>query len=254
VPEDSPVSGGMIERILSAISCADDNVVESEAWLSPDGRFRLGALVGAWAQPVAVYIGHAARESARRQRLSEISERLGQLADEMAGLKAAADRLANDRRAADEEWRRAPTDEALRAAHATAVACGRMQDAREKLTEADLRCNEALEALKAARERLATDAADLRLPGSPEALTAIEAALDRYRDLLPQLVQAAWAMPMPSTTGSPWRHWCWRRGVGAAPLRGEAKTSRCSAMPNAPATRGPGPASSSTNWRGLPCS
>lgn len=192
VPEDSPVSGGAIERILSTISCADDDIGESEAWLSPDGRFRLGALVGAWAKPAAVYIGHAAREAARRQRLAEIAERLGQLADGMAGLKAAADRLGEDRRAADEEWRQAPADEALRAAHATAAACGReAQRAREKLAEADLRCNEAFEVLKVARERLATDAADLRLPTSPEALAAIEVALDRYRDSLTELVQAA---------------------------------------------------------------
>jgi len=192
VPDGGPVSGSTIERILSAISCAEDDSGESEAWLSPDGRFRLGTLVGTWTKPAAVYIGHAARESARRQRLAEIAERLGQLAEEMAELKAAAGRLADDRRAADEEWRQAPADDVLRAAHATAVACGReVQRARDRLTEADLRCNEALDALKAARQRLATDAADLRLPGSPEALAAIEAALDRYRDLLPQFVQTA---------------------------------------------------------------
>lgn len=192
VPEGSPVPTGTIERILSAISCAEDDSGESEAWLSPDGRFRLGALVGAWAKPVAVYIGHAARESARRRRLAEIAERLRQLANDLAELKAVADRLVDDRRAADEEWRQAPLDEALRAAHATAVSCSReVQRARERLTEADLRCNEALETLKAVRERLVTDAADLRLPVSLEALAAIEAALDRYRDLLPQLVQVA---------------------------------------------------------------
>ena len=191
VPENSAVSGRVVERLLSAIACADDDVVESEVWLSPDGRFRLGALAGAWAKPAALYIGHSAREAARRQRLAEIAERLGQLADELARLRAAADRLAGERRAASEEWRRAPADEALRAAHATAAACGReVQRARERLAEADLRCSEAFEALKAARERLALDAADLRLPASQETLAAIEAALDRYRDFLSQLVQA----------------------------------------------------------------
>ncbi|MPZ30603.1 MAG: TIGR02680 family protein [Rhodospirillales bacterium] len=191
VPEGSTVSGSTIERILSAIACADDDVPESEAWLSPDGRFRLGALVGAWAKPAAVYIGHAAREAARRQRLAEVAERLERLSDEMAGLRAADDRLADDRHVAGEEWRRAPADDGLRAAHATAAACGReVQRAREKLAEADLRCSEAFDTLKAARERLATDAADLRLPAAPEALAAIEAALDRYRDSLAQLVQA----------------------------------------------------------------
>ncbi|WP_428667549.1 TIGR02680 family protein [Reyranella sp.] len=197
MPEGSPVSGGTIERILSAISCADDDIGDSEAWLSPDGRFRLGTLVGAWAKPVAVYIGHAARESARRQRLSEIAERLGQLATEMTELTAAADRLADDRHTAEEEWRRAPADDSLRAAHATAIASGHeVQRARERLAEADRRCTDALDVLKAARERLAMDAADLRLPLAPEALAEIEAALERYRDLLPTLVQAALELRM----------------------------------------------------------
>lgn len=45
---------------------------------------------------------------------------------------------------------------------ATAAACGReAQRAPEKLAEADLRCNEAFEVLKVARERLAMDAVDL---------------------------------------------------------------------------------------------
>lgn len=191
-PRGSPVTGDTIERILLAISCTGDDGGESEVWLSPDGRFRLGGLVGAWTKPAAVHIGHAARESARRQRLAEIAERLRQLADELADLQAAVDRLADDRRAADEEWRRAPADDALRAAHATAGACARdMQRAREKLAEADRRHTEALDALKAVRDRLVEDAADLRLPVSPDALAAIEVALDRYRDLLPQLLHAA---------------------------------------------------------------
>ena len=43
----------------------------SEAWVAPDGRFRLGALAGAWAKPAAVYIGYAARAAARARRLAE---------------------------------------------------------------------------------------------------------------------------------------------------------------------------------------
>ncbi|MDO8974437.1 TIGR02680 family protein [Reyranella sp.] len=191
-PEGSPVSVETIERILAAIACTGQDTGEHEAWVSPEGRFRLGGLAGAWAKPAAVYVGHAAREFARRQRLAEIAERLRQLSDQMDGLQAAAERLAADRRSADEEWRRAPADDTLRGAHATAAACAReVQRTREKLAEADRRCIEAIAALKAARDRLAADAADLRLPVSSEALVAIEAALDRYRDILPSLLHAA---------------------------------------------------------------
>jgi uncharacterized protein (TIGR02680 family) len=191
-PDDSTVAGGTIERILSAIACADDDIAESEAWVSPSGRFRLGVLAGAWAKPTAVHIGHTAREAARRKRLAEIAERLEGLAHELAELAANADRLEHDRRRAGEEWRLAPADDGLRAAHATVAACTReMLRARERLAEADLRCREALSALEAARERLLTDASDLRLPAAPEALAAIEEALDRYRESSAQLAQAS---------------------------------------------------------------
>jgi uncharacterized protein (TIGR02680 family) len=63
--------------------------------------------------------------------------------------------------------------------------------ATEKLAEADRRLREAEEALKALQARLAADAADLRLPDSPAALTAVEAELDQYRDIQVRLEQAA---------------------------------------------------------------
>lgn len=191
VAEGVAVSGHAVEQMLSGIACADDDVADSEAWIAPDGRFRLGALAGAWAKPMATYIGHTARATARQRRLAEIAERLEHLAEELAELQAAADRLAQDRRQADDEWRQAPSDEALRTVHATAVACARdVQRARERLAEADLRCAEAMEALKASRERLAADASDLRLPESPAALPAVESALDRYCDWSARLFQA----------------------------------------------------------------
>ena len=192
IPEGSLVSSETIDRILSAIACTAEDGGDGEAWVSPHGRFRLAGLTGAWAKPAAIYVGHAAREFARQQRLAEIAELLRKLANETNGLQAAIDRIAVDRRATEEEWRRAPTDDALRGAHATATACARdVQRALEKLTEADRRCVEALDALKVVRDRLAADAADLRLPISPDALATIEGALDRYRDLLPPLLHAA---------------------------------------------------------------
>jgi uncharacterized protein (TIGR02680 family) len=191
VPDGSAVSAGTVAQVLSGIASGDDDDAENEAWISPDGRFRLGGLAGAWAKPVATYIGHTARAAARKQRLAEIAERLKELEGEIAAIEAMADQIAHDRRRADEEWRLAPADEVLRTAHAAAVAAAReAQRARERLTEADLRRSEAEQALKAARERLAVDASDLRLPQPVAELSAVETALDHYRDLLARLIQA----------------------------------------------------------------
>ena len=54
-----------------------------------------------------------------------------------------------------------------------------------------MRSREAEQTLKAVREQLAADAADLRLPESPEALPAVETELDHYRDTQVRLEQAA---------------------------------------------------------------
>jgi uncharacterized protein (TIGR02680 family) len=191
VPADGAVPADIVERVLSGVACTDSDADDREAWVSPDGRFRLGALAGVWAKPAAVYIGFAARAAARRRRLADIAARLTQLADELATVQAMSEQLAQDRERAGEEWRLAPADEILRGAHATATACAReAQRARERLAEAEARRSKAERALQRVREQLAADAADMRLPELPAALSAVEAALDRYRDTLAQLVQA----------------------------------------------------------------
>ena len=94
-------------------------------------------------------------------------------------------------RRADDEWRQAPQDEPLRGAHAAAVASARAAElARLRLAEADARHSEMEQASRSARDRLVTDAADMGLPESLEALRIVEAALESYRDALVLLVQA----------------------------------------------------------------
>jgi chromosome segregation ATPase len=101
-----------------------------------------------------------------------------------------AEQLARDQSRADEEWQRAPSEDALRHAHAVAGAARDMQNARMRLTEAEARQRAAEHALKVVRDQLAADAEDMRLPESPEAVSGIESALDRYRDMLGRLEQA----------------------------------------------------------------
>jgi uncharacterized protein (TIGR02680 family) len=191
VPPDSAVPPGTVTRVLSGIACTDEDEPDEEAWISPDGRFRLGALAGAWMKPAAMHIGFAARSAARTRRLAEIAEQLIRLAEERATVEAMAELLAHDRRRAALEWGRTPADDALRGAHVAATAAARdAQAAGARLAEAEDRLRAAEQPLRAARDRLAADAVDLRLPESPEALRSVEAALDRYRDMLGRLEQA----------------------------------------------------------------
>jgi uncharacterized protein (TIGR02680 family) len=191
VPADGTVPAALIEQVLAGIACADDDPADSEAWVAPDGRFRLAALAGAWAKPAAVHIGYAARAVARARRLAEIAERLTQLADELEVVRAMAAQLALDQDLAAEEWRLAPADEALRNAHLAAAASAReVQTARQLLAEADRQHQEADQALQTVRQRLAVDAADLRLPASAAELPAVETALNQYHDAQLGLAQA----------------------------------------------------------------
>ena len=190
LPDRSTVSADVVERVLAAIACSDNDLGDCEAWLAPDGRFRLGGLAGSWAKPAPVYIGYAARAAARMRRLTEIAERLISIGNELVSLQTRVEQLAIDQREADAEWRQAPADDLLREAHLAAAAAAReAQLARDGLAEADAQYREVEESVRRARERLAADAADLRLPVSPTSLPAIEAALNNYQDAQVWLTQ-----------------------------------------------------------------
>jgi uncharacterized protein (TIGR02680 family) len=191
VPEGCPVPAALVARLLDGIACGAQDPGDADSWIAPDGRFRLGALAGAWIKPEAVYIGFAARKAARERRLAGIDARLGELSLVLARIKRAVELLVQDRQEADREWSRQPADDPLRKAHATAVvaateassAHGRLAEAEQLLSEADV-------AARAARERLATDAADLRLPATSEALDAAVGAVEVCRDAFDALVLA----------------------------------------------------------------
>lgn len=192
VPAGCCLHASIVTGVMAGIACSWDDPGDCETWIAPDGRFRLGALAGAWVKPDAVYIGFAARAAARTRRLAAIADRLEQLAGELATLLSERERLERDDRQAAEEWRLAPGDETLRQAHLFAAA--RAQDAqvaREQLAVADARYHEAEHALRGVREQLATDAADLNLPTSLDALPPVETALDDYLNAQSRLCHAA---------------------------------------------------------------
>src|SRR5690606_37053806 len=85
-PDARGVDAAAVQAVLRSIACAEAEDPGAEAWLSPHGEFRVGTARGAWAKPVAQYVGHAAREAARRARLAEIATRLEELTAELAEL------------------------------------------------------------------------------------------------------------------------------------------------------------------------
>jgi uncharacterized protein (TIGR02680 family) len=69
----------LVHALLASPGLPHTPTVMPKSWVSPDGRFRLGALAGAWHKSQAAYIGHAAPLPHAPRRLAEIARRLGEL-------------------------------------------------------------------------------------------------------------------------------------------------------------------------------
>jgi hypothetical protein len=86
VPEDSVVPPQLVEALLAGVSCGAVDECISESCVAVDGRYRLGALTGAWNKQEAVYIGHTARAQARERRIQEVTQLLQALDIQVAVL------------------------------------------------------------------------------------------------------------------------------------------------------------------------
>ncbi|MEV0612505.1 TIGR02680 family protein [Nonomuraea sp. NPDC050404] len=79
---DSPVPA---DSVLSGIAFAPTAIgVDHPAVIGADGTWRLGPAAGRWVKPEPSYIGATARERARRRRIAELDDRLGELAGRIA--------------------------------------------------------------------------------------------------------------------------------------------------------------------------
>jgi len=170
-----------VSALLQAIACAENEPDDVDAWVSPRGEFRVGPRHGAWAKSRACYIGHAARESARRARLEAIAAELARLHAALAACETEAAEIAQLRRRAGEERDGAPSDQALLRKHADYSAAEQhRREAQDDLGKAETRLIEAGQARAAATEALAADARDLRLPAEAKDLARTERALAGY--------------------------------------------------------------------------
>jgi uncharacterized protein (TIGR02680 family) len=193
-----PATGGgaqidpaTLTALLRSVACAEAEPPNAEAWVSPGGEFRLGNIRGAWMKPGARYIGHAAREAARRARLDAIATRLEELLAALATLETAIAQLESARDSAHSEYAQAPADDALHRWHAENNAAERRRrDAQERLGEAEAKLAQADQALARARDGLALDAQALKLPAAAGELAVIEGLLGEYRQAITDLANA----------------------------------------------------------------
>lgn len=176
------VTSQTMAALLISIACAVEEPPDVEAWLSPNGEFRVGTACGAWSKPRAEYIGHAARETARQARLTMLAHDLAQIERLLAELDATATQLSEARQTVRSEYERAPADDDLQRAHARrAVQEQQRRDAQTRLGESDARLAQAQDALQRARDALAADARDLSLPSDEQGIASVEGALGDFR-------------------------------------------------------------------------
>jgi len=190
---DAPlaVHAAVLQRLLEGVASGAHDDAGAEAWIGTDGRFRLGALAGAWHKSRAEFIGYAARAAARARRLEEIGQRLDALAHAQDRLQQDVARLQADQGQAVTEWQTAPSDDSLRAAHvAAAAAAQEFEAARQRLEQAEQQLRDAAQRWATARQVLARDAGDLSLPSERPALQAIAQALQAFGETLHALVNA----------------------------------------------------------------
>jgi len=170
-----------IQALLAGIAYGDDDPTETEAWIAPDGRFRLAGLYGEWRKPQAEYLGYAARAAARARRLAQIEQRRAEVLRETEALQRLLGEVDDARQALDAELQSAPTDDALRAAQARYITAERARrDAQQRLADTEALLHQAEARLRQSQRELEADAADLMLPSTAEALAEVESAVAAY--------------------------------------------------------------------------
>jgi uncharacterized protein (TIGR02680 family) len=166
-----------ISEVLRAIPLADDIVM-----LGHDGRWRLGPLVGRFAQPSAQFIGHAARERRRLARLDEIDRQLDEA-------RAAAERADTDVTSLAEiagqlgvVRRDEPPDSDMHTARRNVdVADGAVHDRRQRFEQAGIEAAELADRAQMLSVEVHRRAAAVKLPVSLNELGAFRSVLSECR-------------------------------------------------------------------------
>lgn len=118
---DGPVPAEVVEKLLRSVSVADEPAAGGLA-VSPRGRWRAGALAGAWGKEAAEYVGAGARTAARERRSAELNARLAELNRQVAAAEEELFAHREARAALDRAQEGFPGHSALVEAYASAAA------------------------------------------------------------------------------------------------------------------------------------
>jgi uncharacterized protein (TIGR02680 family) len=195
IADGAEVEVSHVTHLLSAIGLGES---DGTVWVADDGRYRNGALRGAWHKPTAQFVGHAAREAARQARIAELTATLGLSRNELGVIETELATLASRREALNRELNERPSDSDVRDAHTQLGAVeAEVAEAERRLEAARQAEARALTALEATQQTLRSDAADLGLPSEREHLEAIARSLARFElaveTLWPAFARAALA-------------------------------------------------------------
>jgi uncharacterized protein (TIGR02680 family) len=187
-PHARAISADLVEAVLASVSSAE---VPEGPFATCDGRWRLGPLHGSWAKEHASYIGHGAREEARRRRLAELAGLIAAAEERVAAAEQSIVALEAQQIALSQLQSSAPSDGDLRAAHAAVMAAATaLQKARDAVDAAVAAVAPAeLDLAESARDRDLA-AADARCPPGLEGLRLMGAAIAGYRQVATEFVAA----------------------------------------------------------------
>jgi uncharacterized protein (TIGR02680 family) len=183
VDRDDPHAAQLTDETVAAV-LAGVGLGASGAgtWVEPTGRWRLGAAMGAWAKPAARFVGRAAREGARRQRLAEVGREIAATEAAIEAARQAYEVIEARQRALEAELADVPDEQPLRDAHANVTAAAADQRQRvERVTAQEVAVSSAATAAATAHEDRDQAAADLTLPTTLDALQTVRDAVGAYQ-------------------------------------------------------------------------
>lgn len=194
--DESQATGGqlpsaVVQAVLGAVGLGADH--PGSVWVSPDGRWQVGPLHGAWAKPSAEFVGAGAREQARRRRLAALATEIQAASEALTLAQGAVEAVTARLATLADEVAAAPGDQELRDAHGRAAgARGTLRQAAGKVADQQDRVAGAQRAAVEAAEQRDETAADLGTPSDEVALQAAAGAVRRYGSAAGKLVSALW--------------------------------------------------------------
>jgi uncharacterized protein (TIGR02680 family) len=196
IDPDDPQAGALREEsvasVLSALGRRPGAAGSGAAWVTTDGRWSNGVLIGAWHKDQPVYIGEGAREAARRARIQLLERELDEERTAIEGIEAGLADIETRQQLLAEEHRTAPPEDGVREAHTVAVVERRRRaELREDLARAVARREQRQGELTAAVAQVAEFALDVNLPADPDELAGVRAGVGAYRLALAALWPAA---------------------------------------------------------------